>query len=63
MSVAPARIKSRTDKDNTKMAKSKLNLEQQHRYNELMRIAEHGDYMSVAEYDELSRLMKIRGYH
>lgn len=44
-------------------AKSKLTLEQQHRYNELMRIAEHGDYMSLLEFDELTRLMRTRGYH
>lgn len=44
-------------------AKSKLTAEQALRYKELMRIAEHGDFMSMAEYSELSRLMKIRGYH
>ena len=45
------------------MAKGKLTPEQQHRYNELMRIAEHGDYMSILEFDELTKLMRIRGYH
>jgi hypothetical protein len=43
--------------------KSKLTREQVIRYNELMKIAEHGDYMSELEYNELSALLKIRGYH
>jgi hypothetical protein len=64
MSVVPAKIKSLKEMEN-KMAKpkSKLNLEQTLRYKELMRIAEHGDYMSNSEYNELSMLLKIRGYH
>lgn len=33
------------------------------RYNELMRIAKGDEYMSMAEFDELLALMKIRGYH
>jgi hypothetical protein len=41
----------------------KMTLEQKSRYNELMRIAQYGDYMSMAEFDELAMLMKIRGYH
>ena len=45
------------------MAKSKLTREQTLRYMELMNIAENGDYMSEMEYNELSALMKIRGYH
>ena len=46
-----------------KMAKSKLTFDQTLRYKELMRIAEHGDYMSNAEYNELTMLLRIRGYH
>jgi len=42
---------------------SKLTQIQTLRLNELMRIARDGDYMSEAEYSELSGLMKIRGYH
>lgn len=45
------------------MAKAKLTRQQTLRYMELMNIAEHGDYMSVLEFDELTRLMRIRGYH
>jgi hypothetical protein len=33
------------------------------RLNELMRIAKGDDYMSMAEFEELSALMKMRGYH
>jgi hypothetical protein len=33
------------------------------RLNELMRIAKGDDYMSIAEFEELSALMKMRGYH
>ena len=33
------------------------------RLNELMRIAKSDDYMSMAEFEELSALMKMRGYH
>jgi threonyl-tRNA synthetase len=43
--------------------KSKLTAEQAIRYRELMRIAEFGDYMSNTEFEELTRLMRIRGYH
>ena len=64
MSVATAKIKSLKEMEN-KMAKpkSKLTFEQTLRYKELMRIAEHGDYMSMAEYNELGMLLRIRGYH
>jgi len=55
-------IELRTDKE-IKMAKAKLTRQQTLRYMELMNIAEHGDYMSVLEFDELTRLMRIRGYH
>jgi hypothetical protein len=44
-------------------SKSKLTFDQAQRYKELMRIAEHGDYMSMAEYNELAMLLRIRGYH
>lgn len=37
--------------------------EQQLRLRELMNLAEKGDYFSMAEFDELAMLMKIRGYH
>lgn len=60
MSVASAKIKSRTDKE-TRM--TKLNFEQASRYRELMWIAQFGDYMSNAEFEELGNLLKIRGYH
>jgi hypothetical protein len=33
------------------------------RLNELMRIAKSDDYMSMAEFEELAALMKMRGYH
>ena len=46
-----------------KATKSKLTADQAIRYRELMRIAEHGDFMSATEFDELTRLMRIRGYH
>jgi hypothetical protein len=48
-----------------KMAKpkSKLNAIQAIRYRELMRIAEYGDFMSMTEYNELTMLLRIRGYH
>lgn len=32
------------------------------RYNELMRIAKSDEYMSESEFNELSAIMKIRGY-
>jgi hypothetical protein len=64
MSVANAKIKSLKEMEN-KMAKpkSKLTAEQAIRYRELMRIAEFGDFMSMTEYNELSMLLRIRGYH
>lgn len=64
MSVATAKIKSLKEMEN-KMAKpkSKLTYDQTLRYKELMRIAEHGDYMSMSEYNELTMLLRIRGYH
>ena len=40
----------------------KLTFEQASRYRELMWIAQFGDYMSNAEFDELARLMKMREY-
>jgi hypothetical protein len=46
-----------------KATKTKLTAVQAIRYRELMRIAEHGDFMSATEFDELTRLMRIRGYH
>ena len=46
-----------------KATKSKLTAEQAIRYRELMRIAEFGDFMSKTEFDELTKLMRIRGYH
>ena len=45
-----------------KKQKSGLNAEQAIRYRELMWIAQFGDFMSNTEFDELARLMKIRGY-
>lgn len=33
------------------------------RYNELMRIAKSDEYMSMAEFDELMAIFKIRGYN
>jgi hypothetical protein len=64
MSVATAKLKTLKEMEN-KMAKpkSKLTFDQTQRYKELMRIAEHGDYMSMSEYNELSMLLRIRGYH
>lgn len=64
MSVVSAKIKTTKEMEN-KMAKakSKLTAEQAIRYRELMRIAEFGDFMSMTEYNELTMLMRIRGYH
>ena len=47
------------------MAKKKSGLSalQSIRYRELMYLAQFGDFMSNAEFEELSKLMKIRGYH
>ena len=41
---------------------TKLNFEQASRYRELMWIAQFGDYMSNAEYEELAMLMKLKDY-
>ena len=43
-------------------AKSGLNAVQAIRYRELMWIAQFGDFMSQTEFDELNKLMKMRGY-
>lgn len=47
-----------------KMAKQKSGLTavQAIRYRELMWIAQFGDFMSQTEFDELAKLMKLRGY-
>ena len=42
---------------------AKLTFEQASRYRELMWLAQFGDYMSNAEFDELATLMKIKGYN
>jgi Na+(H+)/acetate symporter ActP len=39
-----------------------MTIEQKLRYKELMWIAKEGDYMSQAEFDELSMLIKLNGY-
>ena len=39
-----------------------MTIEQKMRYKELMWIAKEGDYMSQAEFDELSMLIKMNGY-
>ena len=39
-----------------------LTNEQKSRYKELMWIAKEGDYMSMAEYEELGMLIKLNGY-
>jgi hypothetical protein len=54
MSVATAKIK--LTKGN------QMTIEQKMRYKELMWIAKEGDYMSQAEFDELSMLIKLNGY-
>jgi hypothetical protein len=56
MSVANAKMKTQKEKEN------KMTLEQKMRYKELMWIAKDGDYMSQAEFDELSMLIKLNGY-
>ena len=43
-------------------AKSALNAVQSIRYRELMWIAQFGDFMSATEFDELTKLMRIKGY-
>ena len=43
-------------------AKSALNAVQAIRYRELMWIAQFGDFMSNTEYDELTKLMRMKGY-
>jgi hypothetical protein len=42
--------------------KSALTLEQNSRYRELMWIAQFGDFMSGFEFEELSKLMKLKEY-
>ena len=42
--------------------KSALTALQAIRYRELMWIAQFGDFMSQTEFDELGKLMKLRGY-
>ena len=42
--------------------KSALNAVQAIRYRELMWIAQFGDFMSNTEFDELTKLMKMKGY-
>ena len=59
MSDATAKIKPTTKGKEMK----KLTREQSLRLRELMNLAENGDYFSMAEFDELAMLMKIRGYH
>ena len=39
-----------------------MSVEQKLRMKELMWIAREGDYMSQAEFDELSMLIKMNGY-
>jgi hypothetical protein len=43
-------------------AKSTLTAVQSIRYRELMWIAQFGDFMSNTEFDELTKLMKMKGY-
>lgn len=47
-----------------KMPKAKSNLSpaQNSRYRELMWIAQFGDFMSGFEFEELSKLMKMKNY-
>lgn len=63
MSVATDKIKPTKEMEN-KMAKAKsgLNAVQAIRYRELMWIAQFGDFMSQTEFEELSKLMKLRNY-
>ncbi len=42
--------------------KSALTAVQAIRYRELMWIAQFGDFMSNTEFDELTKLMRLRGY-
>lgn len=42
--------------------KSTLTAVQAIRYRELMWIAQFGDFMSNTEFDELTKLMKMKGY-
>ncbi len=56
MSVVSAKIKTQKEKEN------KMTLEQKMRMKELMWIAKDGDYMSQAEFDELSMLIKMNDY-
>ena len=39
-----------------------MTIEQKMRMKELMWIAKDGDYMSMAEFDELAMLIKLNGY-
>lgn len=41
---------------------AKLTREQHLRYLELMDIAENGEYMSALEFDELTKLLRMRDY-
>jgi hypothetical protein len=43
--------------------KSTLTAVQAIRYRELMWVAQFGDFMSNTEFEELNKLMKVRGYH
>jgi len=43
--------------------KSALTAVQAIRYRELMWIAQFGDFMSNTEFDELTKLMRLRGYN
>ena len=43
-------------------AKSNLSPAQNARYRELMWIAQFGDFMSGFEFEELSKLMKMKNY-
>lgn len=54
----------KTTKKGKTMAKAKsgLNAVQAIRYRELMYQAQFGDFFSNTEFDELMKLMKIRGY-
>ncbi len=47
-----------------KMAKAKSGLTavQAIRYRELMWIAQFGDFMSATEFDELTKLMRLKGF-
>jgi lipopolysaccharide/colanic/teichoic acid biosynthesis glycosyltransferase len=63
MSVATDKIKPTKEMEN-KMAKAKsgLNAVQAIRYRELMWIAQFGEFMSATEFDELTKLMRLKGF-